>query len=321
MRKFVLLTSLFMVLFCLQSSAQTSISAAVYSLPRTVLKVEIITKKTEITAGPYARYAQKYLGIIVPLSNKVNYSIESAIITPFEESDPQFVYRLDNISKEDRESLLRVTPSGIISKGTMPLVNECVVAKELLCQNEKNTSADDILQIDKRNVAELNQSEMAQNAAQTIFMLRRKRIELLTGELGENVFGEGLKVAMEELNRLEREYIALFAGKTVTTIERKTFELIPDQNNSMIVCRFSPTEGVVDASNLGGYPIVMEFKLEGDNSNSVAADVKGAKVYVRVAEMVNVNVVDSNNRKIISSKRLPIYQFGRVMAVPVSLAK
>ena len=63
------------------------------------------------------------------------------------------------------------------------------------------------LQADKNDMAVLALEDAAREAANTIFSLRRHRIELITGEAGENVFGEGLKAALAEIERLEQSYL------------------------------------------------------------------------------------------------------------------
>ena len=52
MKKYLLLAILFTAGVFSQSNAQTT-SAAVYALPRTVVKVDVSAQKTEVQAGPY----------------------------------------------------------------------------------------------------------------------------------------------------------------------------------------------------------------------------------------------------------------------------
>ena len=52
--------------------------------------------------------------------------------------------------------------------------------------------------------------DAAQQAAQMIFSIRKHRMELITGEAGENVFGGGLKDALDALDEKEQELLELF---------------------------------------------------------------------------------------------------------------
>ena len=78
--------------------------------------------------------------------------------------------------------------------------------------------------------------DAAREAANTIFSLRRHRIELITGEAGENVFGEGLKAALAEIERLEQSYLELFLGKRVVTTETRRYVVYPQSDKKQYIC-------------------------------------------------------------------------------------
>ena len=50
------------------------------SMPRTVLAVDLTVERTVTLCGPYARYAQKYLGVRAPLTDKTTWSVVGARI-------------------------------------------------------------------------------------------------------------------------------------------------------------------------------------------------------------------------------------------------
>ena len=122
------------------------------------------------------------------------------------------------------------------------------------------------LPIDKMSASVKTQEEQAAAAAKMIFSLRQHRLELITGEVGENVFGAGLKAALDEIARLEKEYLAMFFGTESVTEEVHTFniQLSPDKME-YVVCRFSDNAGVVGVDDLSGKPIVI--KVETSNSD------------------------------------------------------
>ena len=105
--------------------------------------------------------------------------------------------------------------------------------------------------------------EQAAATAEMIFSLRRHRLDLITGEAGENVFGAGLKAALEEIARMEKECLDMFYGAKTTTEQLHTFNIAitPDKNEYM-VCRFSDKAGVVEADDLSGMPIVVKVETE-----------------------------------------------------------
>ena len=103
--------------------------------------------------------------------------------------------------------------------------------------------------------------EQAAATAEMIFSLRKHRLDLITGEAGENVFGAGLKAALDEIARMERECLDMFYGSKTITEQTHTFNItiLPDKKE-YLVCRFSDKEGVVEADDLSGKPIVVKFE-------------------------------------------------------------
>ena len=247
--------------------------------PYTVVKVGVVVEKETIRKGPYARFAQKYLGAIAPLNDKDVYTVLSAQISY---SDPNTTAKPDRIAAPVRFSREEVD---------FPEVS-----------------------VDRLSVTDRPLEDMARDAANMIYSIRKRRFELITGELGENVFGEGMKAALQELDRMESEYTALFFGKESKTVEIRSFEIIPESDKTnYIVCRFSPSAGVVPESDLSATPIVLS--LAPDKSVQPLPVAKGAKTvdYYRVADFVQCTVTGPAGE--LAKARLPIYQFGETLAV------
>lgn len=103
--------------------------------------------------------------------------------------------------------------------------------------------------------------EQAASTAEMIFSLRKHRLDLITGEAGENVFGAGLKAALDEIARLEKECLDMFYGAKSVSEKVYTFNVTvtPDKNEYM-VCRFSDDMGVVAVDDLSGKPIVLKVE-------------------------------------------------------------
>lgn len=109
--------------------------------------------------------------------------------------------------------------------------------------------------VDRLSLVEKSPEAMAQDAANAIFSLRRHRIDLVTGEAGENVFGAGLKAALEEIDRLEQEYLSLFLGKQFRQRIVREFSVVPSKDEpTTVVCRFSNTAGLLPADDLSAGP-------------------------------------------------------------------
>ena len=309
-------------------------NAVSYALPRTVLRVELTAQRTIVRSGPYARFAQRYLGVIAPLADKELYAITDARMTYCEEADPAQVYVLNNPGSIDG-TVYTITPEGAVAVspgGSQPArfaAAACGIAAptaDVITPISNILSDTSVVKvpINKKKIAESSLEEMAADAANTIFLLRKRKMELVTGEAGENVFGAGLEAALRTLTTLEEEYLALFMGKQAVQTVTRTYDVIPEAGkNNLIVCRFSPTAGLLADNDLSGQPIVLEITPE-QKADAIALPRKAPReakgtIYYRVADIARCRLVIGKN--LLLDERVPVYQFGQVAEMPVPTAK
>lgn len=67
------------ILHRLQGANETA-DGIVVSQPRTVLAVDVSVEKDVTLSGPYARYAQKFLGVRAPLTDKTGWAVTGAAV-------------------------------------------------------------------------------------------------------------------------------------------------------------------------------------------------------------------------------------------------
>ena len=128
-------------------------------------------------------------------------------------------------------------------------------------------------------------AEQAAATAELIFSLRKHRLELITGEAGENVFGAGLKAALDEIARLEKEYLEMFYGTTTVTEEVHTFNIaITPDKSEYAVCRFNEDLGVVEVNDLSGKPIVLKVVTEPHKDYPEITQVKPKGLFAKAKE-------------------------------------
>ena len=235
----------------------------------TTLVVDITVECETFTAGPYARYAQKLLGKRASYVNRADYTITAASVAVLE-GDAYY-------ATEPRDVTTAATP--IVE---MPL------------------------QIDRTSSVERSLEEAAKEAAELIFELRRARIDLITGELGEGVYGGGLDSALAEISRLEQGYLDLFYGQSSQSAYSRRV-VIPVNENSMtyLVARFSEEKGIVADDDLTGDIIMLA--INPSKGEYPASHEKGTVPY-RYAN--NAKVVISLGADVLTSRVLPIYEFG-----------
>ena len=300
-------------------------SGAVYSMPSTTLKVNIVVQKETIRRGPYARFAQKYLGVMAPLADKDIYTIKDASLgysdSDIREADATIVAPLAGPTNHFGEPVpgREFNEVRFDDRGLEPVITERVVVSHVASDTSFVKIAPD-----RTETVERSTEEMAKAAADAIFTLRKRRFELVTGEAGENVFGAGMKAALDEIARLEQEYLSLFLGKQYVQQMVREYTILPDSGKvNYIVCRFSDTAGLMAGSDLSGRPLVLELHPEG------RADAKSLPrrsprdnrpgINFRVADFVNCRLVDGTSE--LAARRVPIYQWGMTIDVPTGAAK
>ena len=237
-----------------------------YMLPKTLLQFEIQYREIQEKAGPYAKYASRYLGIN-----------DSEVI-----KEDRTYYMLDNVSVKETGIPNKDQTYLVLfkQKTTAPFVflTEdgliCTINAEYkpeVVENQKNT-----LVVPVSNLPIINQqslyteeylrsgsiSKMAEVAAKNIYKIRESRQDILTGE-AENMpkDGEAMKIILNTLEAQEKIWTELFTGsrKTVPKTTFQTLEPVAEMNKELLF-RFSKHFGVVDKNDLSGSPIYINLK-------------------------------------------------------------
>lgn len=258
--------------------------------PVTAVKVSFVLEKEVVKAGPYARYAQKYIGSMGALTDKVTYTIKSASL---DYSDPE------------RRAASIYHP--FLGMGVTPGTE-----KEVGHVGDPSTFGK--VSPDRMSISDRGAEDMARDAANMIYTLRKRRFDLLTGELGEGVYGEGLKAAIDEMARMENEYLSLFLGKQTVTTEIKEFEVVPVEGTAnYIICRFSQVEGLLPDTDLSSEPIVLALTPDSGMARGAAkVDTKRFGNYYKVANWTDCRVM--YGAQTITWGKIPVYQFGVTVA-------
>jgi hypothetical protein len=151
--------------------------------------------------------------------------------------------------------------------------------------------------------------------------MREGKHMILTGEA--NVFPQS-DAAILEINRLEKEYMELFTGKTIQQKVICTYHIIPGKDNGnkpLTLFQFSDQTGPVNGSGKSGTPVVLEIIPEQKTKDLVFIkkpqpdqEVTYDKLYYRVPDMVNLKV--SMAGEVFLNTRKLVYQFGEVVQLP-----
>lgn len=262
-----------------------------YVIPSTTLVVDVTVRHEKVVTGEYARFAQRYLGVIAPLADKDIYEIESASIG-WIDNDTSFS---NEIAKP--------------AEGTFEVVSHI----------EPGTGFMRVLP-DRLSASQKNAEDAARDAANMIYNIRKRRVDLVMGDIGENVYGEGLKAALDRMDRIENEYMELFLGKLSVETYTVRFYVTPEKGkNTYVVCRMNETKGVLLSGDLSGEPVMLELKPEGlasaaypplsaDQARKNSRNQSASAGNYAVADMVVAKITDG--RRDYVTERVPVYQMG-----------
>jgi hypothetical protein len=295
----------------------------IYSLPRTVVKIDVKIDRVENYKGPYSDFALRLLGLKnVVSANSIDYKIDEITITTYGEPDPDQYYFIapgEKLSKGEKAGLVALSNAGVIL-GTMPEALEkpedVVVAKDGndVSAEEKDLfgelfkySADvsvfekvdtiirkisiDTMTVErqyyKRTVVEKSPEQKAKEAADFISKIKESRFNLISGVQEVNYNKETLEYMDVQLKTMEKEYLKLFTGISVHKSMSFSYKYIPvpNQINTEIpIFKFLKSKGIIDLDESGGKVVTIKIQRVG-NTNAVSQYLNKAEKTTKLQGM------------------------------------
>lgn len=320
--------------------------AIIYSLPLTTVMLEVTAECESFVAGPYAMYAEKYLGIQARTESGDTYIIKAVKMYPAVEADPSLKVAVNlGSSKSASANFLNFCSQGLImasdtyggtpfewrfpSKAGDDIFAGAGVSQNLdsktttLYKTVRTAGGLEKVPVQQSQIVEKSTEKKAEQTAALIFKLRQTRIDIITGNTDATYSGEAMGAAIREIDRLEKEYLSLFLGKSVKDTQRVRFDVTPKAGNERqmyIAFRISDSQGLQPSSNMSGRPIVLELIPEGTVAAGGAAVESAAKgrIYYREPVVVTARLLDG--QKELLQTRFPVYQFGAIQSFPADIA-
>ena len=312
-----------------------------YSLPMTTISLDVEAVQETFYAGPYAKYAEKYLGVKPRMKDETTVQLTQIRMTPLVEADQSKRYSV-NIKKGTlNPSVFSLSSAGLVTFADADFGNETVwrfpvrsegdfsgkgVSSNLtsesatLYRNEKKESAYNKVSVQQNMVVEKTLEQKAAETANTILNLRRQRLQIVTGDTDATYSGEAMGAAIDELTRLEQEYMTLFIGYSEYQTQRMRFDVIPEagrENQMYIAFRISDKSGLVPADDMTGRPVVMEIIPQTFEQTGVKS-AGGEVVYYRIPAVSTVKL--KNGADLLLQCRIPVYQLGQESSLPAAVA-
>ncbi|MFA9390901.1 MAG: DUF4831 family protein [Prolixibacteraceae bacterium] len=313
------------------------VEGIVYSLPRTGFNIKVNTEKRTFVPGPYAAYAEKYLGIKNSKTTpETSWVITGVQVEPFTEPDPNAVFKTMNVMASQISQLSNGIITGIHAEGQIqPIVlfGTDEISKQETAVNFTDLSSDDyyLTAVNPETGIEKTSfkttEDKAREAADFLIRLRKKRtFTILTASDVVPEDGKGYEVFVKEAQRLEKEYIMLFTGKTSKNKHQFSFNFVPEGNDvkNEILFRFSEEKGIVSKSDISGKPIMISCIKDSGFSKTVGQLKKSdytkagkSGVYYRIPSLVELSI--SDGLATLYSGRATLPQFGAVAPLPENL--
>lgn len=319
----------------LQASAQES--AVSYALPKTTLHFEVEATLEKFYAGPYAKYAQKYLGTEARQQDENICHISSIKLTPCVEADQSARYTTSFSSKGGgMDSFLKLSTQGLVSVSDgnfgqesiwrFPAVSKADFSDKgvssnltsestVLYKNVREQSAYNKVSVQQNMVVAKSLEDKAREAAEMLINLRNTRVAIVTGDTDATYSGEAMSAVINEIMNLEKEYLSLFMGYSDYQPQTGTFDVVPEAGTNMYIAfRASETGGLVSSDYATGKPYILEVNPEAVPAQAASRDRQAIRY--RIPAVCSIKLMDGT--KVLVQSRIPVYQMGVEAVYPAN---
>jgi hypothetical protein len=291
--------------------------------------------RTSISKGPYAEYAQKFLGISnAPMENSESWEIRTITISSFNEPDPAHYYSLNfKTFPANIQSLLSKENNGVLFDLSGAWKQSFVIAPEntdkvifdphFIKEIEKEhidtlykTILNDTtivrIPVFKKQILAKTYEELVKETAHELIKTRKHRLKYIRGEYEHHPDGASLRIMLDEMQKIENEYLELFIGKQEAQTVTQSYTLIPENNLAEHnVGYFSKSKGLLNQQEQGAQALSVQLiKDETATLPTVLPEKLSDKqiLYYRIPAYYKVLVTANQIEKV--QYRIPFYQFG-----------
>lgn len=158
-------------------------------------------------------------------------------------------------------------------------------------------------------------------AVKEIFRIRSERTRLIAAE-NEIPDGKSLEVILKEFDRMEKDYLTLFMGKSTRQLVERTFLVSPEKEGVPVLAfRFSESEGIAAKKNVSAiaYSLVAEnlFIPYKKAAETVQNASPVAVIHYRVPAIGDIKLVRANEE--LQRFRSVIPQLGVIKTFPIDV--
>lgn len=309
---------------------QTETDGIYYYLPRNVIRLDFVVEKNQDYKGKYSSYAKEMLNTDNYIKeNKTTYKIIKVNVNTLTEADPSMVFHVatDDKAKEAPKYEICFDNDGIIKsfgcQTSLADSSNDVKVDNVLNENKILDYQYIVLEDkdDEEEKSKYTDKEIALSILEEIKKLRVAYFDLISG-YQEVDYGKTMNYMVEELKALENEYLSMFVGKTNTETFTKTFYVIPNEGENIVVIgKFSNTEGF--SATKTGEVVRINFTDLSKSSviNNLSTDEIQNTTYTNklfYRNPANVTMQVTCGDKVFYENRLKISQLGNVILLPMN---
>ncbi|MDR0559445.1 MAG: DUF4831 family protein [Prevotellaceae bacterium] len=314
-------------------------NSLVYALPQTSIEISVEVVRDRYLPGPYAQYAELYLSIDnVKEREEINYGIGKVSIKQIIEADYDAMYALP---AGDNSSFLSLSEQGLIFAMNEPVDVFADFSSSIYknfqhypdrlpsqpVSTRKESSFDRIktdsgfirVPYQESIITEKDPQSRAEEASKFLFSLRKRRYELITGDVEHAFSGNSMKDALREIKRLEEEYLSLFIGKHLIDRREYKFYITPEKSadkKNYLVSYFSESNGVIAEQTRASLPLMLSVAPTGKAARieGIKNKIRNTNIYYRVPETASVQLMYGSEE--LCKGTMHVYQMGKELVIP-----
>ena len=286
-----------------------------YSLPKTQLIIDAEVTKVTCKAGPYYKYAEKYLGVKDAVTeDKVYYELGKLSLVNKGIPDPDNTYIVE-FKSGTVAPYAYLTEDGLLCSINAEYIPEESELESIKKNGQGPAKVTDASVFSEELLMAGSTARQAEVAAKQIYRIRESRLNILTGD-ADNLppDGEAMKLVIQQLEEQEKALSNLFTGILTKETSHYEVSITPYDNlDKEVLFRFSNLMGIVDADDLGGVPVYMNLKaterapvLDPKEAEKKEKSMKG--IIYNVPGKASIEI--SMNKKTLYKGEAQITQFG-----------
>lgn len=241
----------------------------VYSLPLTALEFEIEAEHTIRTAGPFFRYASKYVGTDkVVTENSESWQVKRVRMRSKGVTDTNRTYLMQLKSGALTQVCVAGEDNGmLLGINTEVQLSDIEHWQDTPLNSSSLTNEEYLQYVDEDFLVSQSSAKRAQMLAEALMAVRDSKLSLSRGTAETMpVDGRQLELMLQSLAAQESAMTDAFTGTIQTETVVRRFTFIPDSTASdktsgerFVLCRLSDFAGFTDADDLSGAPIYIDL--------------------------------------------------------------